>query len=272
MIAGHRSPDELARRLVEELSHNFIDGASVLARKAVNLLRRYAEESSFQDNVDLAEPMARFATELAAARPSMYAITHVLRQWQSLFATSPKQDQEAIHLAAIRVLEKIDQSTSMTVQAASAALCSFPRLLTHSASSTLQRAIETLEPARVRIIATESLPGGEGKTLARSLSAKGYGCRLLADVEAVVAVKEVDAFVVGADAILSNGDVVNKVGTRTIAEAAQAAGVPTIVVAESFKDATESVPLENVPGSTQPLFDLTPHQLVTRRIADDLSW
>ena len=46
--------------------------------------------------------------------------------------------------------------------------------------------------------------------------------------------------------------------------------VPTIVVAESFKNAPGEVPLEIAPDGSKPFFDLTPERYVTRRIGDDV--
>ncbi|HKS70651.1 MAG TPA: hypothetical protein VJQ45_09530, partial [Ktedonobacterales bacterium] len=78
--------------------------------------------------------------------------------------------------------------------------------------------------------------------------------------------------VCGADSVLSDGRVVNKVGTYPLALAARAAGVPLYVLCETLKVAAptfalslEQMPAEEIlptpiPGVTarNPYFDITP--------------
>jgi methylthioribose-1-phosphate isomerase len=105
-----------------------------------------------------------------------------------------------------------------------------------------------------------------------------------------MALREVDAVVVGADRICANGDVVNKVGTYAHALGARAAGIPFVVVApQSTVDAATAtgadVPIEDrdpaeVLGfgptrvtpleadAVNPAFDVTPHDLVTAVVTE----
>lgn len=101
----------------------------------------------------------------------------------------------------------------------------------------------------------------------------------------------VDAVVVGADRIVANGDVVNKIGTYPLALAAQRAGVPFVVAApESTVDVSissgDKVEIEVrdgvelltfngravAPDGTATLnlaFDVTPADLVTAIVTED---
>ena len=96
-----------------------------------------------------------------------------------------------------------------------------------------------------------------------------------------------DAVVVGADRIAANGDVVNKIGTYSLALAAHRAGIPFVVAApESTIDANTpdgaAIPIEQrpdaevthpaAPENTRALnyaFDITPVELVTAIITED---
>lgn len=62
-------------------------------------------------------------------------------------------------------------------------------------------------------------------------------CKLILDaaVGLVMSQGEVDAVFVGADAVLENGGIVNRVGTLTIAMCAKAYDKPMYVFAESLK-------------------------------------
>ncbi len=101
----------------------------------------------------------------------------------------------------------------------------------------------------------------------------------------------VDAVVVGADRVAANGDVANKIGTYSLALAAQRAQVPFVVVApESTIDAATSdgshITVERraedevthvlgvpaAPDGTRALnyaFDITPAELVTAIVTED---
>ncbi len=96
-----------------------------------------------------------------------------------------------------------------------------------------------------------------------------------------------DAVVVGADRVAANGDVANKIGTYSLALAAQAAGIPFLVAApeSTLDEATPSgaeIPIEHrgdeevtvpaAPAGTRALnlaFDITPAALVTALVTED---
>lgn len=95
-------------------------------------------------------------------------------------------------------------------------------VLVHSFSGT---AIAAVVRARTRAICALSEPGGEGATTVAQLAELGVDARLVGDDEALRAVAEAGAVVVGADAV-GPGGVVNKVGTLRLAEEAREASTP----------------------------------------------
>jgi len=99
----------------------------------------------------------------------------------------------------------------------------------------------------------ETRPRLQGARLtAWELAQEGLACRIQADGAAawMMARGEVDAIVVGADRIASNGDVANKIGTYALSLAARQHGVPMYVAAPgSTFDAAcpdgNAIPIEN---------------------------
>ena len=106
----------------------------------------------------------------------------------------------------------------------------------------------------------------------------------ITDAQAGMFVARADMVVVGADAILADGALVNKVGTYLIALAARDAGVPLYVCGESFKctdlhsgeailEAKSGSELRPppVPGikAHNLYFDLTPAELITGWISNE---
>jgi methylthioribose-1-phosphate isomerase len=101
---------------------------------------------------------------------------------------------------------------------------------------------------------------------------------------------EVDCVIVGADRIVANGDVANKIGTYSLAVLAKAHGIPFYVAAPSStvdfslpngdaipieqRDPAEVTSLAGQPlapegvAAAHPAFDVTPNDLVTAIITE----
>jgi methylthioribose-1-phosphate isomerase len=101
---------------------------------------------------------------------------------------------------------------------------------------------------------------------------------------------EVDCIIVGADRIVANGDVANKIGTYSLAVLAKAHGLPFYVAAPSSTidlslTSGDEIPIEERPAAevthlgglpiapdgvqaAHPAFDITPHELITAIITE----
>jgi len=77
-----------------------------------------------------------------------------------------------------------------------------------------------------RVIATETRPRFQGRITATNLSKIGIPVTHIVDSAAASFISEADIFLSGADAVIANGDVVNKIGTSLIAEFAKKKQVP----------------------------------------------
>jgi translation initiation factor 2B subunit (eIF-2B alpha/beta/delta family) len=131
-----------------------------------------------------------------------------------------------------------------------------PELVTISWTSTVVAACcaaGSLRPTTAWCLRSE--PGGEGARTARALVACGVAAEVVADDEGLRRAGSVDTVVVGADAVTPSG-VVNKAGTRALAQAAQEAGVECLVLAGDAKFVGAEVPVV-------PPFEWTPLGLVT---------
>jgi translation initiation factor 2B subunit (eIF-2B alpha/beta/delta family) len=150
------------------------------------------------------------------------------------------------HAAAARAFAQTIRQEAEAVAAASAATLP-AEIVTLSFSSTLVAAVAA---AGARSWCARSVPGGEGAVTAERLRARGADARVVEDGEALARATDGTAVVVGADAI-GPGGVVNKVGTRALAEAARRGGAPAYVVVGSSKligaDLPAPPPFERVP-------------------------
>ena len=85
------------------------------------------------------------------------------------------------------------------------------------------------------MIVTEGRPDETGFTMARVLDELKIPVTVILDSGVGYAMERVDMVLVGAEAIVENGGVINKLGTYTLALVAKAHGVPVYVAAESYK-------------------------------------
>jgi len=171
----------------------------------------------------------------------------------------------------------IDRALRADADAAAAAaeLLDDAGVLTLSRSGTVLDALRSASPRAVYV--AESRPAREGIDVAEELAdALDAPVTVLADaaVAHALATEAVDAVVVGADAVLPDGRVVNKTGTRAAALAAAREGIPVYAVAASDKiTRRETVNLETGDATAiydgdaeldvlNPTFDVTPSELV----------
>jgi translation initiation factor 2B subunit (eIF-2B alpha/beta/delta family) len=146
-------------------------------------------------------------------------------------------------------------------------------VLTVSESQTV---LETLRRAKERlaqVFVTVSDPGHEGEALSKKLSEEGIRNILVPDMTVGSIMPKVDVVLLGADAVLSDGSVVNKLGSNTVAKIAYVEGRQVFFLAESIKvhPSNEEFTMEVDTGSVgyQPRFDITPYGYVQHILCED---
>jgi methylthioribose-1-phosphate isomerase len=245
------------------------------------------------------EDLDAAAGRLVAARP-----TAVNARWAVHRLRSAPPEEWADRA---RALHADDVAANQAIGEAGAALLPVgARVLTHCNAGALATggwgtALGVVRSAHrlgrlARVYAGETRPWLQGARLtAWELAQDGIPVVLLCDGAAasLMAARDVDAVVVGADRVASNGDTANKVGTLPLAIAARQFGVPFYVaVPTSTLDAATpdgaAIPIE-VRGDEEvrgfggnvwaadvpvynPVFDVTPAELVTAWITEAGLW
>jgi translation initiation factor eIF-2B subunit alpha len=88
---------------------------------------------------------------------------------------------------------------------------------------------------RVSVITPEMRPDAEGYKMAKELQAVGIPVKLIIDSAVGHVMSKVDFVLSGAEGVVENGGVINKIGTYQIAVLAKTQKKPFYVAAESFK-------------------------------------
>ncbi len=272
-------------------------GASALAREAADILRTCAQ-AGLAPQADASAALRQVhqaARELAASRPSMVALANTVGRIWAVAQEQANQPQptsgqpaiqqalDATRLAAEELAASWERAPQQIASYATSSLRG--TVLTHSLSGTVQAVLLACRNQLEQVYVTEGRPRCEGRATAQVLAAAGIPVTLLTDAEAGLFIPSCTAVVVGADSILADGAVINKVGTFLLALAARAQrpqSVPFLVLAEQLKIAPfttphleEMDPAEVLPSPPPPgisarniYFDRTPASLVSAIITE----
>jgi len=203
-------------------------GAAWLSVRALGALRDAAAAAT-RDG-DGIGAVAAVARDLRDARPAMAAPANRVNRVMSRAARTPAAVRD-------RAVEAVEAALAADEGAAARAAGLLDDagpgpVVTLSRSGTVRRA---LEAAGRPVVVGVSRPGGEGRATAAALAAAGLDVTLVPDAALPGRVAGAAAALVGADAVEPDGAVVNKVGTRPLALAADRAGVPLYVAAARDK-------------------------------------
>ncbi|MCL6100491.1 MAG: translation initiation factor eIF-2B [Bacteroidetes bacterium] len=110
-------------------------------------------------------------------------------------------------------------------------------ILTISNSKTVFGLLTRLQKVNrnLKVIVCESRPKLEGRIMAYSLAEVGIKVQLITESMMSEYVQKSDAVLIGADVILRNGDVVNKIGSKTLAILCKGFKKPFFIAADRSK-------------------------------------
>jgi len=135
------------------------------------------------------------------------------------------------------LIEKFREARKKITEIGSRRILSGTRILTHCHSSTVTGVLKEAKKRGVdfKVLCTESRPVYQGRITARELLEEGIETTMIVDSAVRSFIKRIDLVFVGADAITSEGNVINKIGSSLVALAAHEARVPFYVITELLK-------------------------------------
>jgi translation initiation factor 2B subunit (eIF-2B alpha/beta/delta family) len=227
---------------LQALLQDHASGAREIVHKLLLVLQRQATQSKAATATQLTDELFATGAKAVQAHPEMASLFNVLDEImrglesnESLSTDVGSQRMEA--LALLGQAQKANEARLVaTARHAASLVVNGDVILCHSRSTSV---LEALRVAKADgkvfdVIVTESRPLMEGRALARELNEAQIPVRLLVDAASMDALDTADRVFVGADALVAQG-LVNKVGTRLLAAAAKAAGVPVVAALDSTK-------------------------------------
>ncbi|NVM03456.1 MAG: NUDIX domain-containing protein [Candidatus Helarchaeota archaeon] len=230
---------EIEKRL-DEIKNDRGHRADFLSMLAVETLKYAAKISEKNTFDDFFEEIRSVGWHLIDIRPGTASISFVVSEiLYKFFNERKKRDRKKFSKESFikfveEYIELEKNSLNSLTEFASRVVKDNSKWLTHSYSSTVIEVIKKLKDRNIEIYATESRPLFEGRKTAEILS-DYVKVTIITDAKAGYIAKEVDGIIVGADSILQDGSLVNKMGTSLIALAAKEARVPFYTICNTRK-------------------------------------
>jgi ribose 1,5-bisphosphate isomerase len=218
-----------------------VQGARNVAITAIKAIEEGAKGSEAKGKEAFLKELSDAKGVLFASRetePLMRnAIRHVIYAVESCEKGTVEELVDVVSEVSRQFLENLERSKEKIAAIGSKRITHHSKVLTHCHSSTvtgmLIRAKE--EGKSFEVVCTESRPVFQGRITAKEMLDTGIKTTLIVDSAVRYFMNEVDLVVVGADAITSEGNVINKIGTSLVALAAKEARTPFYVVSELLK-------------------------------------
>jgi translation initiation factor 2B subunit (eIF-2B alpha/beta/delta family) len=263
-------------------------------REAMSALASVVADSSAATLDTLAAELATNIEALLRAAPAYAPPLNVIHQMRSSLARAQRCGHPlAVFRAAVAEAELsyhqwADRANADIAEVVSNVIADSATVFTFTLSETVLRALRLAHQRRLRfkVVLTESRPNADGCLTARALAEEGVDVEIGIDGGVGELIPYCDIMLVGAEALLSDGSAICKVGTYPSALVAKRTGVPVYVLADSYKvypaspsasaPALDSVSRSDVLGVAAGgrasvcghLFDRTPPELIAAVISE----
>ena len=259
-----------------------VQGARNVAIAAIKALEALAEETRAKTRNEFMKELTEARDVLFVSRATEPLMRNAVRWVISQVENSGKEKvdvlTEIVSSSLSLFLKNLEASKECIAKIGAKRVRDGMVLFTHCHSSTVTHILRKAKEdgKKFEVVCTETRPFFQGRIIAKELLALGIKTTFIVDSAARSFMSNVDLVIVGADAITSEGNVINKIGTGTIALLAHEARKPFYVVSEllKFDPATvcgdyeqieERSPDEVWKGAPEKLFVRNPAFDVTRR-------
>lgn len=244
----------------EKIQTMEIRGAGRIAKAAAQAIRDYAAGLEAASMEEFSTRIQEASSFLISTRPTAVSLPNAVKLASKYSSGNVEEARKEIIENANRFIERADKAVGIIGKIGSRRLHDGDVIMTHcnshAALSIITAAFESGKD--ISVIATESRPKRQGLLTVRHLNNFGIPTTLIIDSAVRYHMKEVDKVIVGADAIASNGALVNKIGTSQLALAANEARKSFMVAAETFKFSPDTIlgnPIEIEERSSDEIID-----------------
>ncbi len=232
---------EFVMETVEKIKKLKVQGARNVAISAIQAFEAVARESVAEKPKDFVNELLEAQTMLFDSRetePLMRnSLRWILKQVEKSRKKRVKSLAEIVFSSASQFLRDLEVSKESIAEIGSKRVLNGMVVFTHCHSSTVTQLLRKAkrDDKTFEVVCTETRPVFQGRLTAKELLEIGVKTTFIVDSAARSFIRNADLVIVGADAITSEGNVINKIGTSTIALLAHEARKPFYVVSELLK-------------------------------------
>lgn len=234
-------------KVAEKIKRIEIQGATAIAKVGVKAFSDCI--NSFPNNEILMPHMLEAKDILFKARdtePALWnCIKVIIKKVEKSGLTKGAELQKLVSDASKLYIKRIETATSEIGKIGARKIKSGMTIMTHCHSTAAEQILIQAknEDKDIKVICTETRPKYQGRITAKALLTAGIPVTMVVDsaMRWVLKNKNVDMIITGADAITSEGTVLNKIGSRLLALAADESHVSYYIATPLLKYDTETV-------------------------------
>jgi eIF-2B alpha/beta/delta-related uncharacterized proteins len=236
-----RTPKEI----IDDIKNLKIQGARRIAKAAIDAIIWQVKNSNAKTKDELYDEIVKLVLELENTRPTepmmRNSLENALRFMMSWINIHQQEDIEKFKEDFLEYetnfLEEMDQQVERIAEFGSSLIKNGYRVLIHCHSSTVIKILQTCHDQEkdIEVSCLETRPLYQGRLSARELAEYGIKTKLYVDSAMGSIIQKHDLVLVGADAITAQGDLINKVGTYTLAQIARLNQIKFFSAAEIYK-------------------------------------
>ena len=234
------------RRIISDIKSLKIQGARNVAKSAIQALNIEATSSKSRTPKALGKELSSVAEILSESRPTEPMMRNYLMQMMSFASSNATnagktggitQYQKRVMKQGSDIIKKMDDDAKKLAGYGAKLIPEGALVLTHCHSSTTTRVLKEANGMGkdITVVCFETRPRFQGRTTAAELASAGLDVTLAVDGAMTLFMKKADIVIVGADSVTSRGDLINKIGTSTLAHIARINDVSFFSAAELSK-------------------------------------
>ena len=231
--------DPVLHPLLDRLRHADARSHAVLIQRALEALRTAAERSGGHTCEERLEDLRLVGRLVADIRPMSSALSAAVAQVLHAIEVEIARDPTVAHLlealdqAVGEVEERYHADVSQVADQIARIIPPGGTVMTLGYCVPLLEGLQRCTQFSVRALVLDHQPTGDGRAMARALTALGKNTTLVSDCAMGLHVHEADLVVVGAESILPEGAAICAIGAYPLALVAAAAGIHFYVAAPS---------------------------------------
>ncbi len=221
-------------QIVKDIQELKIQGAENVAKAAVNAISEILETSIF-DQKKIYQDLIIARDKLEKTRPTEPCLRNTLTLL--FYDVNETNVKDAMRKNILKADEHFKTTKSIISEFGSRKIKDGMVVFTHCHSSAVMDILKEAKRKKINFSLknTETRPLFQGRLTATEMINEGIPVEHFIDSAGRLAVKKSDIMMIGADAITSEGYVINKIGSELFAETAHNREVPVYICTDSWK-------------------------------------